>query len=359
MSENDYISLTEATRYCDYSQEYLSLRARQGKLKSVKFGRNWVTKKEWLEEYLMNNSEKYREVKKADFKTTLDREITLPKLGIAEAIINLFQKPKFRYAFRYALAGTLVFCLLFAGIIFSKDIIWLSFSNVDLNSVEGFNETINFLTEINFKGVSVVYQGVSVFSQKADNALDELTTVVGGSIVNSKTFLAEVAGEKDDGLKYSLNIFQKFSRWYGEQAVIVGEIIEETSSKISQKIINTGIVLKQNYQNTNDFIENRIFLTWQEIKNLVCFAGDYISNGAQKIWFYVTHPETSQPTKQGIVVMLPETDEETKKKIKRAFSDEVIVELEEDRKSGIIKPIFKETQDQEYIFILTPIIESE
>jgi len=34
-----------------HSQQYLSLRARQGKLKAVKFGRNWVTKKEWVEEY--------------------------------------------------------------------------------------------------------------------------------------------------------------------------------------------------------------------------------------------------------------------------------------------------------------------
>ncbi|MFH1036577.1 MAG: hypothetical protein V1756_00705 [Patescibacteria group bacterium] len=50
-SEN-YISLLEAAKHCNYSQEYLSLRARRGKLKSVKLGRNWVTKKEWLNEYL-------------------------------------------------------------------------------------------------------------------------------------------------------------------------------------------------------------------------------------------------------------------------------------------------------------------
>jgi len=54
-NSNGYISLSEATKYCNYSQEYLSLRARQGKLKAVKFGRNWVTKKEWLEEYLKRN----------------------------------------------------------------------------------------------------------------------------------------------------------------------------------------------------------------------------------------------------------------------------------------------------------------
>ena len=55
MEEEKYISLQEATKFCNYTQEYLSLRVRQGKLKAVKFGRNWVTKKEWLEEYLNKN----------------------------------------------------------------------------------------------------------------------------------------------------------------------------------------------------------------------------------------------------------------------------------------------------------------
>jgi hypothetical protein len=56
MEDNlEYISLQQATKYCDYTEEYLSLRARQGKLKAVKFGRNWVTKKEWTEEYLNKN----------------------------------------------------------------------------------------------------------------------------------------------------------------------------------------------------------------------------------------------------------------------------------------------------------------
>ena len=47
-----YISLQEATRHCSYSQEYLSLRARAGKLRAIKIGRNWVTTKSWLEEYV-------------------------------------------------------------------------------------------------------------------------------------------------------------------------------------------------------------------------------------------------------------------------------------------------------------------
>jgi Fic family protein len=46
-----YISLQDATRYCDYSQEYLSFLARTGKLPAVKFKRNWMTTQEAVREY--------------------------------------------------------------------------------------------------------------------------------------------------------------------------------------------------------------------------------------------------------------------------------------------------------------------
>ena len=52
IKEKRYISLAVASSLCQYSQEYLSLRARQGKLKAVKRARKWVTTKEWLQEYV-------------------------------------------------------------------------------------------------------------------------------------------------------------------------------------------------------------------------------------------------------------------------------------------------------------------
>jgi excisionase family DNA binding protein len=64
--EKEYISLAEAAKLCQYSQEYLSLRARQGKLKAVKIGRNWITKKEWLEEYLRKIEEYDNRFKKVE-----------------------------------------------------------------------------------------------------------------------------------------------------------------------------------------------------------------------------------------------------------------------------------------------------
>jgi hypothetical protein len=67
--EEKYIPLSEAAKYTPYSAEYLSLRARQGKLRAIKIGRNWVTKREWIEEYLRKYQGKEETVKISNLKT--------------------------------------------------------------------------------------------------------------------------------------------------------------------------------------------------------------------------------------------------------------------------------------------------
>ncbi|EMY71215.1 Fic family protein [Leptospira vanthielii] len=47
-----YITLKEATKYCNFSLEYLSLLARTGKLSAVKFNRNWMTTIQAVQTYL-------------------------------------------------------------------------------------------------------------------------------------------------------------------------------------------------------------------------------------------------------------------------------------------------------------------
>lgn len=61
----DYISLSEAAAHSPYTQEYLSLRARQGKLRAVKQGRNWVTTLGWLDDYLQQVDESRSLMKEA------------------------------------------------------------------------------------------------------------------------------------------------------------------------------------------------------------------------------------------------------------------------------------------------------
>ena len=50
--DGDYITLAEASRDCRYSQEYLSLLARKGRIDAVKSGRIWMISRKVLEDYV-------------------------------------------------------------------------------------------------------------------------------------------------------------------------------------------------------------------------------------------------------------------------------------------------------------------
>lgn len=49
---SEYISLAEAAKGTPYSQEYLSLLARKGRIEAIKLGRNWVIKEEAIKKYV-------------------------------------------------------------------------------------------------------------------------------------------------------------------------------------------------------------------------------------------------------------------------------------------------------------------
>ncbi len=85
-----YISLQDAAKICSYSQEYLSLRARQGKLKAIKRGRNWFTTAEWLNIYAIEAGKKESKIK-INFQATLDKLISFvaDKIGIIKSKIGL------------------------------------------------------------------------------------------------------------------------------------------------------------------------------------------------------------------------------------------------------------------------------
>jgi len=51
-SSEDLISLAEAAEITGFAQQHLSLLARRGKLWAVKIGRNWLTTKEAVKEYM-------------------------------------------------------------------------------------------------------------------------------------------------------------------------------------------------------------------------------------------------------------------------------------------------------------------
>lgn len=124
-NSTEYISLQEATEYCNYSQEYLSLRARQGKLKSIKLGRNWVTKKEWLEEYLESVEKHKNNLKTKKFALprregeALSFGVAPPENLPAESLSRQWSFFQIRQSRFVLMVGT-VFVLLILGSVFGK-----------------------------------------------------------------------------------------------------------------------------------------------------------------------------------------------------------------------------------------------
>lgn len=80
-----YIKLKEASTYTPYSQEYISLLARTGRIEAKKFGRNWRVKREEVERYYAAHKEDIVKFGKLSKKSEpqKNRATTLRDLKIA------------------------------------------------------------------------------------------------------------------------------------------------------------------------------------------------------------------------------------------------------------------------------------
>ncbi|OGZ18691.1 MAG: hypothetical protein A2175_00150 [Candidatus Nealsonbacteria bacterium RBG_13_42_11] len=200
-----YLSLQEAGQFCEYSQEYLSLRARQGKLKAVKFGRNWVTTKEWLEEYLG---------KAQEYNNKLNYILENNKFVPPPANLPVFKVPVLRFGFVVAL----VFCLITASGVFGKSSFQGAFEKLD-PYVHNINQGIGQATNL-------VLQD---FGQSFKNVYEDFSPV-----------LAEFSENFDRGLAKEL------------------EITTPQSANIGGAIKNFSQAIAKTYNAANEFIENKL-----------------------------------------------------------------------------------------------------
>jgi len=263
-----YISLREATKYCNYSQEYLSLRARRGKLKAIKMGRDWLTKKMWLEEYIArveeyNNkvensraekAKKIRERKKTETKKIkqIASQIKIRKTGQktcppANLPVGEFNEKEFAdvlpkrlpalrpspfgkseelcpvsvsTGLRFGFVTALAFILLIAGGVFGKESLKEVFQTID-PYVKNFNKEIN-------KGI-----------------------VSGGEIIISGAYIVvgeaeeTIIGETTDAVeKVRRERVSAFSR-IRESLIFAGRGISQTTKNISLGISETGLAFKK------------------------------------------------------------------------------------------------------------------
>jgi len=172
---NRYISLRQASRFCDYSQDYLSLRARKGKLKAIKIGRKWITTKEWLNEYIG----KVNEYKNKHIKKNNNVETVKVKIAPIEKQNNFINKqPVLPHAI--IAVALLVFILFFGGVVlgYNSNSILKSLSPIAKSTIISVKMGANITTEAilenqTFQSISkstksnlnYVYKGVEYLSK--------------------------------------------------------------------------------------------------------------------------------------------------------------------------------------------------
>jgi len=294
-NKDKFISLQEATNYCSYSQEYLSLRARQGKLKSSKIGRNWVTKKEWVEEYLKTlGSEKIEpkktlQIKRNEPPINLPIETLIKPLNIS---LNVIPRPIIRL--RFALVFILV---LFLGGLFL------------LNKIDS-----------------------KILPEKIKNTGQELSIAL--LEINSKENQAS-----------TIKTFERYGQWLKEnlesRAPGLKTVYLATDNFINKKLFQFGRFIAHPFFK----VYRSVFLTEERPK-----SEEEPREGELKI----EEPEKLE-TKEGVVVVpVQNQEEQTIKKIKDSFSDEVKVEIQ-DETSGFIIPVFKEKEGEKYLYIMVPV----
>jgi len=325
---NNYISLQEATKYCLYSQEYLSLLARQRKLKSVKIGRNWVTKKEWLISYLKtvngdfkNNKRIIKEKKEIEPPNNLPIEGLNNKFAISviedRPILKKFsfptikQQPFLKRKFSIPLVKHQPIFIEKQKTSFSKN--W----TLPRFSLKFFVASFFILLII---GGFFVFPKVSLnnFSKEAKNISSNLSL--------------QLASISLEDIRFStLNNFKEYINW-----------LFNNVKTMPQKFV-------KGYSLFSNFIEDKIQKGYQK------FA--IFFNPSRNI--PLSEEELNpKPVKEGMAVIPyagTTTEEEAKKKIQKAFSDEVKVEPK-DESSGLIIPIFKkEKEGDKYLYVLVPI----
>ena len=201
-----YISLQEATQYCSYSRDYLKLRARQGKLKAVKIGRNWITKKEWVKEYV----ERIEEYNNNNLHT--EKFVALPK--------NLPVKPLSRqWSFfqirqpRFALIVGLAFVLLTAGIVSGKE----SLRNV-YQDLEPYTYIIgqagDIIAESTAKLLSETISDIPHSITNVSEAVDNTFSMMAEKVLKPGQELAAISSP--DVLKSTLDTFKEYGNWISE-----------------------------------------------------------------------------------------------------------------------------------------------
>lgn len=269
-SKSEYISLREAAKYCEYSQEYLSLRARQGKLKAIKFGRNWVTKREWLEEYI-RKVKAQKEIKPSPQKDLPVGEgwpfgfpkIKLPQIDLSFITKYITLEPKRRFGFVVVL--TLV--LLMGSFVWGKE-------SLQMVSVEIASRVREITKHFN-EGMSVVIKNISSFTYDISSFTYQVATVslpqfLEESFDSFQDFTANIGETFSEYLKWLISRPIAFFKGLSENYVALDQFLDEKIIERKEKFWQfiTQSFRKLFVKKPSEIEMKEIKELWQEVERL-------------------------------------------------------------------------------------------
>ncbi|MDD5738648.1 MAG: hypothetical protein PHY72_01835 [Candidatus Pacebacteria bacterium] len=276
-----YISLQNAAEYSEiYSQEYLSLRARQGKLKAIKLGRNWVTTKDWIDEYI--NSEKNvkanefngdaitkKGIEKLSPKEVVQTEVLnknkAEEIAVEKIKSNKKEKESFKNspAYKFIATASFSFACVILVLLFTFSV--TSFSRLTSEKNKIFEKSLTIRNEIQDK----------VFKQVSDNL---------ALIINfSDNSFAQIGASKNNfssGIKY---YFSKASFFTNDFKGIVIEKILSFSSVT--KSVAQEFVLKSK-DRLEGFFKDSLQIFCDNTKQILAFSknsGEYLLGRSEKL----------------------------------------------------------------------------
>ncbi len=268
-----YISLQEATKYCNYSQEYLSLRARQGKLKAIKFGRNWVIKKEWLNEYLLGIKE-YNDSFAKEKKTIAPPKNLPTEEWLKKDIIGLdewagsdfgFDFRKLRKALKPELYMRFGFVVIF---ILSLIVTNLIFDQKSFKSV--YQDVSTFVSSVDrgidkvlvnmSKGAEEVVEGINNNIERKAIEIVGISKWVLGNIsdgtANLKGFVSEMS-----------EIYNLADKFLDKKVVDLGKETYDALPKSAQAVASFVSKARDDYIAADNFVDDKVFSFRRTILN--------------------------------------------------------------------------------------------
>ncbi|MBI2626184.1 MAG: hypothetical protein HYW69_01150, partial [Candidatus Nealsonbacteria bacterium] len=390
--DKEYISLQDATKLCSYSQEYLSLRARHGKLRSVKFGRNWVTTKEWLEEYLHHNGNGngHSNVKKII-------EISVPEnLPVGEPIFlkELYQPDygqvkKLDFGnLRPLFAAVLAFVLLIGTGVFGKENLKDIYKEISpvvsqLAIDSGIYEIAHGISEIrslNFPEVNAAHlrEVIADFGLRAISMISEQKILVGNVSVSigettkaSGAFLRDYSNwiaKKTTGnflVKGLAKNYSKVDQVLKERLARDFKSLSLNSQKLNEEISKRIEDISEKYFTLNYSLEKKIVSSGQNIKRSSSAAGNFVNEKISEVPRFIsqTFEKAYQSITSPIRKIIPgrglfadkEEFEKLKSKMEGFEKQPVVIKRVEIEK--VVEPVKEITREIEHVQKITKVEE--